>query len=64
MVRALTAAAFLREHLLGVGVIQLFLCVTSLARLALGIERNAVTLTLPVGQGLMAALSFAGMATA
>ena len=64
MVRALSAAAFLKEHLMGVGVVQLFLCVTSLARLLKGLDRNAVTLSLPVGQGFMAALSFVGYASA
>jgi hypothetical protein len=64
MVRALTVRAFLREHLGGVGILQLFLCLTSLARLAGGIDRNAVTLTLPLGQGLMAGLAFAGALSA
>ena len=61
---ALTGRMALRSELLGVGIVQLFLCVTSLARLAGGIDRNAVTVSLPVGQGLMGALSFAGMRAA
>ena len=59
-VRALMVAATMKEALLGVGIVQLFLCVTSLARLAQGLDRNSVTLTLPMGQGFMAALSFLG----
>ena len=63
MVRALTTAATMRYDLLGVGTIQLFLCLTSLGRLLAGIDKNAVTLTLPLGQGAMAALAFAGAAS-
>ena len=70
MVRALgfwLPTAMMRSDLLGVGVIQLFLCLVSLGRLlgAFGpaVEKNEVTLTLPVGQGVMAALSFAGANT-
>ena len=67
MVRALgiwLPTTIMKSDLLGVGTIQLFLCLTSLGRL-LGvfgepIEKNEVTLSLPVGQGLMAALAFAG----
>jgi hypothetical protein len=64
MVRALTVAAMLKSDLMGVCIIQLFLCATSLARLAAGVDRNAVTLTLPAGQGFMAALSWVGYASA
>ena len=63
MARALTTAAMLKTDLLGVGIIQLFLCVTSLGRLLAGIEKNPVTLSLPVGQGIMAALSLVGAAS-
>jgi len=64
MVRALTTATLLKSDLLGVCIIQLFLCLTSLARLAGGANRNAVTYSLPVGQGFMAALSYLGYAAA
>ena len=61
MVRALTwMKPMLRTDLLGVGFIQMFLCMVSLARLASGIEKNEVTLTLPLGQGVMAALALIG----
>lgn len=60
MVCALTVAARLRTDLMGACFIQMFLAITSLARLIGGVEKDPVTLSLPVGQGLMAALSFAG----
>ena len=63
MVRALMTVSMLRTDLMGVGIIQLFLCLTSVGRLLGGIEKNEVTLSLPFGQGLMAALAFAGSAS-
>ena len=61
MVRALTwMPHMLRTDLLGVGFIQLFLCLVSLGRLACGIDKTEVTLTLPLGQGLMATLALLG----
>lgn len=61
MVRALTwMPHMLKTDLLGVGFIQLFLCIVSLGRLAAGIDKNEVTMTLPLGQGIMAALALIG----
>ena len=64
MVRALTTASMLKTDLLGVGIIQTCLFLVSLMRLALGAPQDSVTLTLPVGQGLLAALAFVGAARA
>ena len=60
MVTAL-ATASIKSNLVGVGLVQLFLCLTSLGRLAAGIPKNEVTMSLPVGQGLMATLAFLGV---
>lgn len=61
MVRSLTwMPHMLKTDLLGVGFIQLFLCIVSLARLACGIDKTEVTTTLPLGQGLMASLALIG----
>ncbi len=64
MVRALRSAAMLKSDLLGIGIIQLFLCLTSLGRLIGGLERNSVSMSLPVGQGFMSALAFYGSSLA
>ena len=56
MVRALTwMKPMLRTDLLGVGFIQMFLHGFP-STVGSGIEKNEVTLTLPLGQGVMAAL--------
>ena len=64
MLRALGTPSMLKADLMGVGVVQSLLCVTSLARLLMGIAKDSVTLSLPFGQGLMAWLAFAGSAAA
>ena len=54
-------AAGTQAHLLaGITLMQTLLCLTSLKRLFDGLEANSVTLTLPMGQGLMAALGLWG----
>ena len=63
MVRALTRTSMLGSDLLGAGIINTCLCLVSVARLLGGAQKDTVTLTLPVGQALMAALSFVGAST-
>ena len=61
MIVALTTASMLKNNLVGVGLVQLFLCITSIGRLVSGIPKNEVTLSLPFGQGLMATLAYLGV---
>ena len=62
MVRALWTPATAANDLMGITLLQALLCLTSLARLIFGnLDRNPVTLTLPMGQGLMAALALWGV---
>ena len=64
MVRALTTGgSMLGSDLLGAGIIQTCLCLVSVARLIGGAPQDSVTLTLPMGQALMAILSFVGAAS-
>lgn len=61
--RALAGITALGSALSGVGTVQLCLCLTSLARVFWpggNLVRDAVTLSLPMGQGLMSWLAFAG----
>lgn len=60
MLRALGTPSMLKYDLQGVVVIQSLLCLVSLGRLAAGIAKDSVTLSLPVGQALMAGLAYAG----
>ena len=60
MARALRSATSTKADLQAGAVFQGLLCLTSLGRLAAGVAPNAVSLSLPVGQGLMATLCFLG----
>jgi hypothetical protein len=60
LVRGLVTPGALASDLMSVSVFQGCLCLTSLLRLFRGIPKDEVTLSLPVGQGLMAALAFFG----
>tara|TARA_B110001452_G_scaffold253618_1_gene244494 strand:- start:1862 stop:2122 length:261 start_codon:yes stop_codon:yes gene_type:complete len=60
MLRALGTPSMLKYDLQGVVAIQSLLCLVSVGRLAAGIAKDAVTLSLPVGQAFMAALALAG----
>lgn len=60
MLRALGNPSMLKYDLEGIFVIQSLLCLVSLGRLAAGIAKDAVTLSLPMGQAFMAALALAG----
>ena len=65
MLRAFNSPETAENDLKGVTILQGLLCLTSIARLVIGnLPRNSVTLTLPMGQGLMALIGLWGARSA